>query len=415
MKARAHLPALAMVLALLATPVLGGDVGPCTDGSLPNTDPNAPFGYFGGALGGGNSAAGSQPVLGWAMSQAGVAYVQILVDGTSAMTAGYGRNRPGLSNLFPGFPGGDNVGFGARLDTTRYLNGMHQVTAKVVANDGKVTILNTQHIEFLNTTHNLVPFGLIEKPQENATLIGRCDVGYPNRFYTIVEGYALDSGLETGDHGVGYVELLIDGVIQFNTRRDCTVHPDAGGLMNCYGLVRLDVSNQFPNLKDAPNAGYRFAIDVGWLIDFGLVRGHHTLTVRAGDISGQTANIDEIPVTFSCIEDTPNHDAFGHVEIPGRLVSGTITPQGWALDLEGINKIQVFIDGQLAGDATLGFPRPEISATYPGYPNSAAPGWMYLLDTTTLANGPHRIQALVQDLVGFVTLLGEVQFTVDNQ
>ena len=63
----------------------------------------APFGSFGGIVGGGNSGAGSIPLHGWALDDNGVLAVDILVDGFVAGRAVYGRARPGWRQRSPAF------------------------------------------------------------------------------------------------------------------------------------------------------------------------------------------------------------------------------------------------------------------------------------------------------------------------
>ena len=53
--------------------------------------------------------------------------------------------------------------------------------------------------------------------------------------------------------------------------------------------------------------------------------------------------------------------------------------------------------------------RPGVTALYPGYPQSAAPGFKLAVDTTKLSNGVHSLQVIVSDTLGSDTLLGEVR------
>lgn len=383
-----------------------------------------PFGRFGGIAGGGNAGGGILPLHGWALDDDGVQAVDIFVDGNIAGRARYGRNRPGIPAIFPGFPDSTAAGFALRLDTSRYHNGLHEVTARVLSKSGEVVFLNKKVFEFTNTTATLLPFGRIDFPQRNAHLFGNCDIEDPERRYSVVQGWVLDSGIEVGDEGVGYVELLIDGAIYANTRTDCTFFEEAGGLVNCFGLVRQDIERLYPNLKDSPNAGFRFVLDIGALIDFGFVRGFHVLTIRSGDITGQVANVDEIPVDFFCDSDVANQGSFGFIGFPRerQTLDGTVEFSGWALDREGVLAVIVHIDGAEAGVADYGFIRPGVTALYPSFLDSAAPGWRFSVDTTTLAEGRHQMQVFVLDMSEpppppqqpTLVLIGERDFFVDN-
>ncbi|MEO1083094.1 MAG: hypothetical protein AAFY88_02520, partial [Acidobacteriota bacterium] len=264
------------------------------------------IGFFEGVQGSLNNAGtGSTGLTGWALAGSGVQRVEILVDGVVIGQARYGGPRTQVEEFFPGFLDSPGAGFVYQLNTTDFTNGTHHVQARVVTNIGNVELLETSEgnaatILFNNNTAILAPFGEIDKPLRNAFIYGTC-----NRFcgvepvpniLTPVTGFALDLGVEIGDAGVGYVELLLNGSILYNTRTDCTFRSGLG-LHQCYGLPRLDVEHRFPFALNAPNAGYRFLMDVGELITcLGYPRGQQTLTIRSGDISTQVANIDEIPV-----------------------------------------------------------------------------------------------------------------------
>src|SRR4051794_16731679 len=83
----------------------------------------APFGSFGGKVGGGNSGAGMLPLFGWALDDNGIERVDALVDGVVVGQASYGRSRPQVTRRYPGYPDSAAAGFSYELDTTHYLNG----------------------------------------------------------------------------------------------------------------------------------------------------------------------------------------------------------------------------------------------------------------------------------------------------
>ena len=376
----------------------------------------APFGSFGGKVGGGNAGAGFLPLHGWALDDDGVQFVDILVDGLVAGRAHYGRSRPGVTVLHPGFPDSALPGFAFQLDTTHYLNGLHSVQARVGSKSGETHLLQTRVFEFLNNSHNLVPFGTIEFPAPNAQLWGACDLNAP-RLYSVVTGYALDVGLQPQDTGVGYVELLIDRALWANTNTDCHFAAAEGGLSDCYGLVRQDVEQRFPTLEDSLHSGFRFVLDAGALVGSGLyTRGNHSLSTRAGDRGDQDNTIAEISVTFNCIEDLPNAGSIGDVNgiHPGMLFGGTVAVTGWALDVNAVKLVRVAVDGVVVGFATYGVPNATVTSNYPGYPNSALPGFNFFLDTTLLSNGVHFLNVTVVDLLNAETVIAERRFVVGN-
>lgn len=379
--------------------------------------PTVPFGILDGQLQGGNASTGVMTLLGWALDDDGVESVDFYVDGFPVGRAFYGHFRPAVASIYSGFPDAAGAGFSFRLDTTRFLNGLHTVSALVTSETGEKSFLNPLVFEFFNTTHLLVPFGNIEFPPEDQELYGNCDVTESQRRLAVVTGHALDVGVETGDFGVGYVELLLDGAILYNSKVDCRYVPGLGGFTQCYGLRRMDVERAFPLIKDSPHAGFRFVLDVGDLINFGFSEGRHILGIRVGDVAGQVAVIDEIPITFRCDDLLGNEQSFGDIDLPfgGLLFGGTpVQITGYAIDFEGIDRVEIYVDGSLAGIADLSALRPSVVSSFPGYPVDGTADWSFNLDVTALADGFHQVQAIVVDDLGESHLVGERTFQVRN-
>jgi hypothetical protein len=375
-----------------------------------------PFGQFGGKVGGGNSGAGMLPLFGWALDDDGVEGIDILVDGIVDGRANYGRTRPKVTEQYPGYPDSAHPGWVYQLDTTHYLNGVHTITARIKSLSGEVFSLRSQRFNFGNVTHALDPFGEIEFPKHQAELRGRCNLADPNRRWSVISGYALDTGVQEQDTGVGYVELLLDGTIFANTNRDCFRLTDIGQV-NCYGLRRQDLVPIFPHLEDAPHSGFRFAMDIGFLVTaLGYSEGSHKLTIRAGDTYEQISTVDEVTVTFACDDRSDDAESLGDIEWPynGNLYSGVMEVHGWALDWEGVQSIEVFVDGTSVGLATYGFLRPLITPVYPGYPDRVAPGWQLYFDTTDFSNGKHYVEVVVTDDLGNDTYIGRRRIVIAN-
>jgi hypothetical protein len=407
---------LATILASAGLLPLVADDGPCVQApAVPN--PGQPFGYVDGLRTGSNAASGVVGFGGWALDDDGVTAVDVTVDGVVVGRSLYGgptNVRADVTKIYPGFPDSAAAGFAFQLDTTNHLNGLHSVSALVLSDSGEVRRLNAVDLEFLNTTHNLKPFGVIGFPEQNAEMVGICDIDNPVRRYTVIEGWALDAGVEINDHGVSWVELMLDGSLLLNTRTDCHHSPITGAFTNCYGLPRQDIQERYGSLKDAPRSGYRFVLDIGALIAFGWNPGHHELIVRVGDVDSQIANIDSITTFFTCDDFFGNQASFGDIDPISGLQSGLRELSGWALDWEGVFSVAVHIDGESVGFAAYGFPSPVITSRYPGFPDSALPAWLFDLSTVDLSDGPHEAQVFVRDIFGDETLIAEHPFTVSN-
>ena len=468
---------LGMLVLLGAGPVLGQETvlgrfdGAAGDCDGPGTTCNAGSGVIG--------------LIGWAVATTGIKRVLLLVDGEVVAQTTYGAPRPDVAQAFPGFPDSDFSGWTHNLNTTRWANGNHLISAQAETFGGTVFDLDNAHnIGFTNDPFVLPPFGEIERPGRNEDVFGTCqravcgnDVcevglkencitcpsdcrgvefgplsdryccgggGGPNPVdcdfgecsmdgfscseedrirYTVVSGYSLDVGLTQEDEGVAWVELETNGAIVGNTRTSCVFDSSQGGLSNCYGLPRLDLESRFPDVLDSPSAGFRFVLDVGALLTNDLVTlGANTLTARSGDFSDHFEDIDDVRLNFLCAEDV-SEPSFGRIESPieGRVYSGLLTFQGWALDGEGIaaDGIEVYVNGQLVPGTNYGAglgTRPVVAAEYPGFPNTDAPVWRLLnFDTNDLSDGEHQLQVRAIDIDGDAVFIGgEVTFRVNN-
>jgi hypothetical protein len=374
------------------------------------------------------NASGSFPVVGWAADTDGVAKVDVYVDGGILQGAIYGDARPDVGNTFPDFPAAIFSGFIANIDSTRLLDGVHLLEVKATDRLGLSRVIGTRQIQVFNSESILRPFGTIDSPLKNATLYGtQCGtpplVSPPIRVQahiTPVYGWALDLGTRSDEGRVAYLELLIDGVKWLNTD-DCGFL--FGQYANCYGLPRFDVERYYPNYPDSPRAGYLFTLDVGALLalgDQGVRPGNHTLKVRVGDASGTFAELPSpsgIPVFFTCADNTQFASIFGFIDSPTSydFIKGTVTFQGWALsEVNQVSTVEILIDGNFIGPASLGWQRTDVAAQYPFLFNSLTSGWRFTMDTTKLSNARHRLTVQATTTNGTKAIIGSVDFYTQN-
>lgn len=86
-------------------------------------------------------------------------------------------------------------------------------------------------------------------------------------------------------------------------------------------------------------------------------------------------------------------------------MTGVSVIKGWYLDPAGVSRIEVHLDGSFLGEASYGQPRHDIELAYPEYQNAAS-GFQFVLDTSTLTEGPHTIDVTVFTQDGNQTMLG---------
>lgn len=385
-------------------------------GSVDIPDPGATY-----------NASNSFPVLGWAADTDGISHVDVQIDNGSMQEVMYGDSRPDVSNAFPDFPAALYSGFIANIDTTRIQDGVHQLAVFATDKQGLRRQIGRRTIQVLNSEGNAKPFGFVDEPKRDAVLFGnRCGTVprvsppvNPQSHITPIRGWALDLA-PRGDVGrVSYVELLIDGVRWISTD-DCAFSNIFSAYTNCYGLPRYDVERLYPNYPDSPRAGFMFTLDVGALLALGVNPGHHVLKIRVGDQQGTISEIpsrDGIPVFFQCAEDSFTSALFGFIEIPAPsdYMKGTVTFQGWALgEANVLSAVDIIIDGDRYGTAQYGFPRPDVAAQYPHIINSLNSGWRFVMDTTKLQNGRHRLTVRAYDLGNRAFEIGSQDFYTAN-
>jgi GT2 family glycosyltransferase len=94
-------------------------------------------------------------------------------------------------------------------------------------------------------------------------------------------------------------------------------------------------------------------------------------------------------------------------------VFGKVVLNGWAVSAAGIDRVEVFLDGQPLGLARYGRLRQEIALHFPTIPDAERGGFTFSWDSTTIPDGDHLllIQATARNRC-FQTVSGTVR--VDN-
>lgn len=98
----------------------------------------------------------------------------------------------------------------------------------------------------------------------------------------------------------------------------------------------------------------------------------------------------------------PSGAVRSHIDEPGvdPNVSGTSLVHGWALDQDGVARVELLVDGEPLADAAYGHQRPDVDAAFPGYPDGANCGFSFELDAARLAAGEHLLSVRVHSQSG---------------
>jgi|OpeIllAssembly_1097287.scaffolds.fasta_scaffold21152_2 hypothetical protein len=371
----------------------------------------------------GGSTNGVLAVVGWALDDSRVDHVDVYVDGRIERQAVTGVARPDVAQAYPDDTTAISSGFILNVDSTRLDNGVHEVAVKAVDDQGQQGLLGVRRVQVFNNAGSLPPFGDVEMPLKNSTWFGNCAsvVGPPvgpsgggggpildARYLMRVSGWALDASVAQERGGVSSVRVEIDGITVRDSRFDCRREPLLNwALVDCYGYYRPDIEMMYPGFPQAPNSGFQFFVDAGYLLTQGpLEEGAHLLTVKAGDVGGSTALLAEIPVVIECANSNTNPPPIGAVDDPTnyKFVSGVYTVLGWALDLDIVTKVRVRVDGVTQVDAVTGngwaesgLASPDIAQLYPNYPQNSTARFRFYLDTSKLSNSEHDLSIEVED------------------
>jgi N-acetylmuramoyl-L-alanine amidase len=372
--------------------------------------------------------------VGWALDDRKIDHVDVFVDGLIERQAITGIYRADVAANYPDSLQAIVSGFILNIDSTRYVNGVHTITVKAVDDQGQQGLIGTRQIQVFNTSPNMPPFGAVEFPLLNATWFGNC-INIPAgpsggdivdvRYLMFVNGWALDTSNVVERGGVSHVQLEIDGVAIKDTRIDCRREFLLNNqLIDCYGYYRPDIEILYPGFQQAPNCGFQFFVDVGFLLtQQGIVEGAHILQVKALDKEDQITLIKELPVVLECATANLDPPPIGYVDDPTnyKFINGIFKVVGWALDLDFVVKVRILIDGVVQIDAVTGkdyaqygFASPDVAATYPNYPQRSAARFNFYLDTTKISNSEHDLLIEVEDGRGHRRSAGTRRFIVDN-
>ena len=147
------------------------------------------------------------------------------------------------------------------------------------------------------------------------------------------------------------------------------------------------------------------------------------LQVKAADKEDNVTLLKELPINIECATQNLDPPPLGYVDSPANyeFVGGIFPVFGWALDLDGVVRVRVLINGVPQVDAVTGhdyaeygLPSPDVSAIYPNYPQRSNARWRFYLDTTKLANSEHDMLVEVIDGRGNYRSAGTRRFIVNN-
>src|SRR5262249_36245013 len=215
---------------------------------------------------------------------------------------------------------------------------------------------------------------------------------------------------------VSYVELLLDGAIIANTRKDCIKLGAA--MMNCYGVNGPDVARAYSGYVNADNSGFFFGFALSPNTTTNVVdifiptqclpvgattSGKHTLALRVGDEHDTVTQIGAMSVDVLCdLSPAADRPAFGFVDTPSnyQFINGIFSITGWTYDYDGVAQVDLDLAGVVYGSL---FPpytfRPDVPANDIRVANPYV-GFQYAIDTRRMSDTEHDLSVYVIDSLG---------------
>jgi hypothetical protein len=145
-----------------------------------------------------NTATGS----GWALDNVGIDAIEVMLDGVKIADAIYGLSRPDIGAIWSSFPNAARAGYGFTFDTTKFSNGEHTLSIRLIDAAGNVTVVGTRPITLQNSvfmiTTSSLPRGKKGEAYSQQLLTAN---GRPPFTFTLISG-ALPAGLSMSASGL---------------------------------------------------------------------------------------------------------------------------------------------------------------------------------------------------------------------
>ncbi|MCD6383029.1 MAG: hypothetical protein J7L88_01045 [Thermoplasmata archaeon] len=310
----------------------------------------------------------------------------------------------------------------AIFNTTAVSDGSHTLTVRAMDNASHIT---QQSIGII--VDNNAPTCGIAAPTPDSYIegvytikISASDTVGLKEVKAIIDG--TDVLLTSLNKGTGYYEYSLNTMLYNDGNHTIMASVvDLAGHNTTYGPVLFHIDNNAPmvtvhspyngqylegnvrinvTVVDAFPESTVYNIDGSGWVDISTIwntalypDGSHTITIKSTDKAG---HVTQVQLTVVVDNTYPNGSI--NNPVPGQFVQGVFTFRITASDSVGLSTVNVEVFGH------------NFTAIY----NTISGYWEYTTDTSVTADGTYTIKAYIWDLSGKVTVLGPVQFYLDN-
>jgi N-acetylmuramoyl-L-alanine amidase len=178
-------------------------------------------------------------------------------------------------------------------------------------------------------------------------------------------------------------------------------------------LPRIDIEQAYPNYPGIQHIAPGFQIGI---LASRFTNGTHTIAARVFYSDGTVTELGRRTIT---IDNTLNQAPFGNVDIPDLAgvynASGSFPVAGWALDTDGVSKVEILIDNGVMQNAIFGDARPDVANTIADWPDALYSAFIANVDTTRILDGVHTLDVRATDRTGLSRLIGRRTIQVFNE
>jgi N-acetylmuramoyl-L-alanine amidase len=227
-------------------------------------------------------------------------------------------------------------------------------------------------------------------------VVGALD--YPELSPAISTGEVMVRGWALDPDQISHIDLYVDDVFLHQVNIGVP-RPDLAEILKGY-----------PGSPDVAHPGFT----TGFLASR-FSNGPHTVYVKVFTSNGKVSELGRRTIT---IDNTVNQSPFGFVDIPdggGTYdANNSFSVIGWATDTDGIDRVDIRVDGATVQAAVYGDERPDVSNAFPDFPTAMFSGFVANVDTTLISDGVHILTVVALDRLGSSKMIGRRVIQVLN-
>lgn len=287
-------------------------------------------------------------IYGWALSENGIAALEVYIDKVYAGEADFVTTRADVRSTYQCM---ENIEKGCFCFMKEFEKpipaGKHVVTLRAVSSCEFIKEINIEQ-QAAKQYYHLIPaiaHGVYEEFESNLCI---------DKVY--INGWAFS------DDGIKNVDLYIDG--EFTDKL-------------IFGLERPDVESLLPCKINALKSGMCILKD----LTNKLSKGSHCLTLRILTNSGyikETSQFKDVSLTYGQYISSSANTPEINIHFDSELCTDKVYVNGWAFSNDGIKDVELYINGEFIDKLTLGLERMDVAMHFPCKTNTLESG-MYLL------------------------------------